>query len=101
MHPEILTRNISYRFRSYRQFNPQELQYMLLHNSRRCTLRSAKENMLYLKPKKRIGYTKKKLKKFDKHTDFKFVCINSLDKANKETRKIILDWIEKRIDLKH
>ena len=98
--PEQLKKNISYRFRNHKQFNPQEIQYLLLNDNDRCILKKAYDNLLYLKPKKDIRYTEKKLSLFDKCKEFKFGCINSLDQADKETQEIILNWIQKRIGLK-
>ena len=96
-HPELLEMNISHRFRSHRQYTPQEAQYLLLLREKRCTLRNAYDNLLYLKPKKDIGYTERKLRLFDRHKDFKFCCINSLDQTGKETQKTIIEWLENRI----
>ena len=96
-HEEILKKNISYRFRSHRQFNPQEIQYMLLYKSKRCILQNAHENLLYLKPKRNIGYTIRKLRFFDKNTESKFACINSLDNTGKDIQEIIKQWMRKRI----
>ena len=98
--PEQLKKNISYRFRNHKQFNPQEIQYLLLNDNDQCILKKAYDNLLYLKPKKDIRYTEKKLSLFDKCKEFKFGCINSLDQADKETQEIILNWIQKRIGLK-
>ena len=98
-HKEILEKNISYRFRSYKQFNPQEIHYLLVYNSKRCILQNAHENMLYLKPKRDIRYSIRKLRTFDEHTDSKFACINSLDNTGEEIQKLIKRWIAKRIGL--
>ena len=98
-HNELLARNISFRFRSYRQFNPQEIQYMLLYHSKRCILRDACKEMLYLKPKKESRYTMRKLEFFDKRPDAKFACINSLDRTSKHIQNLIKNWIEKRIGI--
>lgn len=98
-HPGKLVYNISYRFRSHKQFNPQEIQYLLLYDSNRCILRKAYDNLLYLKPKTNIKYTEKKLRLFNKRISYKFGCINSIDQTTKETQKAIIDWIEKRIGL--
>ena len=98
--PEQLERNISYRFRSHRQFNSQEMQYMLLYKEKRCILRKAYDNLLYLKPKGDIGYTERKLHLFDKRKEFKFCCINSLDQAGETAQKRITGWMRQRIGLK-
>ena len=98
-HNELLTSNISHRFRNHKQFNPQEIQYILLHEQKRCVFKRAYDNLLYIKPKKDIGYTLRKLEEFDKHPSAKFGCINSLDQASEQAQKTIIKWIEKRIGL--
>ena len=98
-HNELLTSNISHRFRNHKQFNPQEIQYILLHDQKRCVFKRAYDNLLYIKPKKDIGYTLRKLEEFDKRPSAKFGCINSLDQASVQAQKTIIKWIEKRIGL--
>lgn len=99
-HPEHLAKNISHRFRDHTQYNPQEVQFLQLHKKNRCILRSAKKNLFYLKPKDNIKYTKKKLKRFSSLPEYKFGCFNSIDQTGEEERRMIVDWIEKRIGLK-
>ena len=94
--PELLAMNISHRFRSNRQYTPQEVQYLLLYKEKRCILRNAHDNLLYLKPKKDFGYTERKLQLFDRCKESKFGCINSLDQASEETQKAVIRWLEKR-----
>ena len=98
-HNELLTSNISHRFRNHKQFNPQEIQYILLHDQKRCVFKRAYDNLLYIKPKKDIEYTLRKLEEFDKRPSAKFGCINSLDQASEQAQKTIIKWIEKRIGL--
>ncbi len=98
--PEHLTRNIAHRFREHTQYNPQEVQFLLLYRAGKCKLRDAHENLMYLKPKHNIEYTKKKLARFTSKPDCKFGCFNSVDQAEEQERKLIIDWIKKRIGLK-
>lgn len=98
-HPYFLTSNISYKFRDYRQYNPQEVQMMLLYKRNRCILLNVKKELLYLKPKHGIGYIKKKLRRFSTLPQYKFGCFNSLDQANLEIQEIIFSWIEKRLGI--
>ena len=98
-HPEHLKSNISHRFRHHSQYNAQEIQYIVLQKEGRCELRRAHDNLLYLKPKKKIEYTKKKLRIFSSRPGFKFGCFNSLDQATEEEQRIITEWIERRIGL--
>lgn len=98
-HPEHLIANISHRFRSPKQFNAQELQYLELYRKERCELRSAYE-LLYLKPKKSVEYIEEKLRSFSEKKNCKFGCFNSLDQTSEEGKKLVIDWIESRIGLK-
>lgn len=97
--PNSLHQNISHRFRHYTQFNPQELQYLILYRQGQCLLRSVKGVLNYLKPKKGVGYIEKKLDRFSRNRRAKFCCFNSLDMASEEGRKLVVAWIEERLDL--
>jgi hypothetical protein len=96
---EALLRNISHRFRHASQYNPQQLQYLLLHKQGLCNLRPVKGNLLYLKPKKGLEYIEKKLAKFSQNSSARFGCFNSLDMACEEGRNKIVAWIKERIGL--
>ena len=96
--PEHLTKNIAHRFRYHKQYNPQELFYLLMKKENRCTLLPPHKNLLYLKPKD-LKYIQKKLKRFTLSTETKFGCFNAIDLACKEGQKAIIEWIEKRIGL--
>ncbi len=98
-HPEALLRNIAHRFRHASQYNPQQLQYLLLHQQGHCDLRPVKGNLLYLKPKKGLEYIEKKLAGFSQNTTARFGCFNSLDMACEEGRNKIVAWIKERICL--
>ncbi len=98
-HPEALLRNISHRFRNASQYNPQQLQYILLDEQGLCELRPVKGNLLYLKPKKGLEYIENKLAKFSSDTSARFGCFNSLDMACEEGRNKIVAWIKARIGL--
>ena len=97
-HPEHLKKNISHRFRNHTQYNPQELFYLLMDKEKRCELRSANKNLLYLKPKD-LSYIQKKLDRFTLSPETKFGCFNAIDLACMEGQKTIIQWIEKRIGL--
>ena len=99
-HPEHLVKNISYRFRDHRQYNPQEIQMLLQYRNGNCILHSAHKNLFYLKPKHNIEYTRKKLARFSSLPEYKFGCFNSIDQTDESERAMIADWIEKRIGLK-
>ena len=99
-HPEALHENISHRFRFAGQYNPQQLQYILLAKRGRCVMRSVEDNLLYIKPKRELDYVKGKLKMFTRKSGYKFGCFNSLDQASEEGLKMIIAWIEQRIGLR-
>ena len=96
---DVLLHNISHRFRNPSQFNPQQLQYILLHEQGLCELRPVKGNLLYLKPKKGLEYIENKLAKFSLNTTARFGCFNSLDMACEEGRNKVVAWIKARIGL--
>lgn len=98
-HPQLLKHNISYRFRSHKQFNPQETQYLTLEKEGRCTLRKVSVNLLYLKAKHDTKYIQNKLRGFSAKPMFKFACFNSIDQASDEGQRIITEWIYKRLHL--
>lgn len=98
-HPEHLKKNISHRFRNHTQYNPQELFYLLMDKEKRCELRSANKNLLYLKPKD-LSYIQKKLSRFTLSPETKFGCFNAIDLACEDGQKMIIGWIEERIGLK-
>lgn len=97
-HPEHLTKNIAHRFRYHKQYNPQELFYLLMEKEHRCILLPPHKNLLYLKPKD-LKYIQKKLNRFSLSPETKFGCFNAIDLACDEGQRTIIQWIEKRIGL--
>lgn len=98
-HPDILIRNIRYKFRDAEQYNSQELFYLNEYHSGRCIVIPPKNVVLYMKPKKRKGYVIGKLASFNKHTGAKFCCFNSLDQASKEDIDRVVSWIKSKLSL--
>ena len=98
-HPDLLIQNISHRFRHYSQYNPEELQYLILRKEGRATMYK-KYNLLYLKPTQDLEYIDKKLAYFDYKPETLFGCFNSLDQMTEEGRAKTIEWISKRIGLK-
>ena len=98
-HPDHLVANISHRFRCPSQFNAEELQYLLLNNENRITMRKAYNDLLYLKPKSDIAYVEKKLAFFDRRPQCKFGCFNSLDMMTEEGRTRTIKWISNRLGI--
>ncbi|MCI5990409.1 MAG: Stealth CR1 domain-containing protein [Candidatus Cryptobacteroides sp.] len=95
-HPDVLERNIKYRFRDIEQFQAPELGFLLCRLRGELVLRPKKGNNLYLLPKGR-SYMKCHLDKFRKSTREKFCCVNSLNYASEEDREATLAWLRERI----
>ena len=99
-HPEALLRNISQRFRHATQYNPQEVQFLMLHDQGRCVLKGAEDELFYFMAKQDVAYVRRKLSRFTRESNKKFGCFNSLDQASVEGQKMVVDWIERRLELK-
>ena len=56
-------------------------------------LRRGKDYMFYFEPKAKKGYVERKMEHLRNHP-WKFCCFNSLDKAEEQDRKTILDWMD-------
>ena len=98
-HPGIMKRNMSPKFRSSEQYNPQELFYLLGVRSGECTVMPRKGKDLYIKPRNRKGYMEKKLKEFDMAGQALFCCFNSLGYASKHDRELAVKWICGKLSL--
>ncbi len=99
-HPDHLLRNISHRFRHASQYNPEEAQYLALQREGRCTLRNANKELFYFMAKQDMGYIRRKLDRFTREANKKFGCFNSLDQVPEEGLKMVVEWIERRIQLR-
>lgn len=94
---EILKRNIMHKFRHADQYNSQELFYISEHRNGRCIVIDTDSRLIYLKPKNKDGYIRRKLDMFDKKKDAVFCCVNALSLACKEDQEKVLEWIRKRL----
>lgn len=97
-HPDIMEKNMSCRFREEHQFNPAELFFLLQSCGNNLILHTKKGVNLYLLPKGH-EYMVKHIERFRASVTEKFCCMNSLDYAAPEDRKLALDWLEERIGL--
>ena len=98
--PDILTKNISYKFRNDLQFNPQALSYMIGFQKNAC-IKKSENRLLYIKPVGRgKGYIKQKMRNFEKNPNIIFCCIGSLDLATENDRNTLLDWLQKIMNVK-
>ncbi len=97
-HPELIVRNIQYKFRDNDHFNVNELQYLGLYRQGRCKVLPPKDYVFYIYPKKGKDYVRNKMRKLQEG-DYKCCCFNSLDKASEEDRKLVISWIDKKLGL--
>ncbi len=97
-HPEAIGTNLACRFRERHQFNPQQVFYLLARREGTLEIRPSVD-ALYMKPKPRPGYVEAKLKAFRNAPAARFCCINSLDAASEEDRRLVLEWLSERIGL--
>ena len=99
-YPDHLIHNIRHRFRHASQYNAEEVQYMTLYRNNRSVMRSANDELLYMKAKNDTEYVRRKLEGFSKSPEKKFGCFNSLDLAPAEACQEAIKWIERRIEIK-
>ncbi|MBR5131575.1 MAG: Stealth CR1 domain-containing protein [Alistipes sp.] len=99
-HPDHLIHNIRHRFRHASQYNAQEIQYMTLHHTKRSVMRSADDELLYMKAKNDAEYVRRKLEGFSRSPEKKFGCFNSLDLAPAEACQEAIEWIERRLGIR-
>lgn len=97
-HPELILRNIRFRFRDPGQFTPQELQYLVLHKNGDCIHHGVKGLLFYLQPKKGCRYVKKKLARLHAMKCCKFLCFNSIDLASESDQSLIFGELRRRFE---
>lgn len=97
-HPEELRRNISFRFRNPDQFTPQEVQFVSLWRSGKLDLKPVKGNLFYMETRSGKDYIRKKLERFRKG-NYKYMCLNSVDRTGPEDRKLIDETVRDLVGL--
>lgn len=96
----ILTSNIKYRFRNGNQYNPQALFYILAERQGECIFLPPSKKILFLKPKAKYKhYISKRIKNNDHNKELLFGCINSLNQASNEEKKVFWEWISGRLNV--
>ena len=96
--PDLLQKNISYRFRSRDQFLITALANHLEiidHNRHLAPL-----NLSYLHPYYSKERLKKKILRSQKSEKIKSICVQSLEMIDKEIQDEIFDWMERILNLK-
>jgi hypothetical protein len=95
VHPYLFNSNISYKFRSAKQFNTQALYYLLMFEAGKAVLTSTQAVFLYMKPVRRgDNYVNRKLNIYWNNPELKFCCIGSLDLATDDDRNALLAWLQ-------
>lgn len=94
--PDLVHRNLQFRFRNIMQFTPQELQYLMLYKNGNCVCRDPKSLLFYLQPKKKRNYVRNKLAKLHKMKHCKFLCFNSIDLGSEADQALIFEELNRR-----
>lgn len=91
--PDVLERNVSYRFRHPDQFNPCSLSYHLcLRQNKAITRRNS--DLIYLQPHGRANdYIAKKIKACENDSSIKFMCVQDLSISTEEQRNQVFGWL--------
>ena len=95
-HPDLLRRNIGFRFRDASQYSCEELHYLELQKSNKLIVLPVHDVLFYLEPKNKKDYIAKKMQKLMAGS-YKFCCFNSIDKASGTDFKLVTDWINEKI----
>ena len=96
--PEMVERNLRYKFRDKEQFEVQEAFYLDMERQGRLTLISDREAGLVLKHyDKPDAYVEKKLALFSADETRKFVCFNSLSSCSPASQARVAAWLDARI----
>ena len=97
-HPDVLLKNISYRFRDAAQFTSEELLYVSLYRDGRCDLRKLDDKLFFFQMKNRSDYLDRKLRRLEQG-DHIFCCFNSLDKLSESDFAKVVAWIDRRLNI--
>lgn len=98
-HEDTLLKNACPRFREFHQYNPQELNYLLADRKGKCLILPKKGALLYLHPKGKPNYIRRKINYFNAHPEIKFCCLNSLSNAKPEDIVLAKEWLMNRIGI--
>ncbi len=98
-HPEAVERNIRHRFRDREQFNVQGFFYLLAESKGLFIHKPHQGVNLMIRKPKNIRYLKKKLEWADRQPELKFGCMNALQEASPQEKKLFEDWISGRLGI--
>ena len=97
-YPEALIRNLKYRFRDSDMYVPELLQYTIMHKEGLCKLCPVRGNLMYIQPKRKKNYVKRKLKRLSEGR-YLFCCFNSIDKAQPEDLQAVRNWVTSNLNV--
>ena len=72
----------------------------MLNDEGRCRLKRVDPELFYFMAKPNMAYIRRKLNGFTRAKNKKFGCFNSLDQAPVEGQKMVIEWIERRLELR-
>lgn len=91
---QTIISNISHKFRSEKQFNPQALFYLIAFKSNQCVQEKTKK-FIFIKPeRKKMAYVLRKIDEFNKNKKILFGCISSVDLAKVDVRNKLFHWLK-------
>jgi hypothetical protein len=96
-HPDILEKNISYRFRNQKQYNLTTLANHLEIMDGNENF--ARLNLVYLHPYYSRMRLRRKIMRSENDPEIKSVCIQSLDMFSRQQQEEILGWMDKTLDV--
>ena len=98
-HPESILRNVRHRFRDNEQFNVQGFFYVLAESKGLLIHKSHKGVNLMIRKPKSLDYLKEKLDWADRQPGLKYGCMNALQEADPQEKKLFEDWITGRLGI--
>lgn len=97
LHPEQLEANLGYRIRSEAQFLADALVNHLAHAAGRVVVDNRLQTLRFRQSHYRAPRLERLLAKADCDERIAFTCIQSLESIEPERRKILFDWLDRRI----
>lgn len=100
-YPDLLDRNIRYRFRESSQFSSPTLFYVSAKRAGTLEVRSPKGTTCFFKPsvKKKNNYMERKIAEAENNKKLKFGCINSLGETTEKEQIMFREWICQKLDI--
>lgn len=96
-HPQGIIRNLKYRFRDARQYQPQSLAYEIMRQNDVLDLHNSSKPLMFVSHWNGTGYLQKKFAKADKTEECKFACFNSLDRATEAEKLVVITWVKSKL----